>query len=449
MVSAPSVKGLICPNCGAAITLRTGAQAQTVVCDNCHAVLDAKDPNLKILQKFDEKMTWRPEIPLGTRGTLKGDQYEAIGFQVRAIREDGVDYSWREYVLWNPYTGYRYLSEYDGHWNDIVVTTTPPTELSGGLASAVEFHGETFKHFQTARSTTVFILGEFPWQVKRGDRVRGRDFVSPPQMLSEEKTDQETTWSVGTYTTPQRIWEAFKLPGSPHEPRGVFENQPDDYAPAAKDLSALFGIFTLLLLVLLMGRMATAGNTKVFEESFQFRPGGGDSSALVTKVFPITGRTSNVEVDISADVSNSWAYFNLALINEGTGKAIDFGREVSYYFGSDADGSWSEGSSADRSFLPTVPAGNYFLRVQPEGPADVRRFLTYRIVLRRDVPRLTWFLIALALLAAVPLIAVFRAWGFETKRWKESDHPLVVTQAQAAAASDDDDDTEDSFKGAS
>ena len=89
MVSAPSVKGLICPNCGAAITLRTGAQAQTVVCDNCHAVLDAKDPNLKILQKFDEKMTWRPEIPLGTRGTLKGDQYEAIGFQVRAIREEG------------------------------------------------------------------------------------------------------------------------------------------------------------------------------------------------------------------------------------------------------------------------------------------------------------------------------------------------------------------------
>ena len=36
----------------------------------------------------------------------------------------------------------------------------------------------------------------------------------------------------------------------------------------------------------------------------------------------------------------------LALINDDTGVAYDFGKEVSYYFGRDSDGSWTEG--ADR-----------------------------------------------------------------------------------------------------
>ncbi len=31
---------------------------------------------------------------------------------------EGVAYSWHEYVLFNPYKGFRYLTEYDGHWND-------------------------------------------------------------------------------------------------------------------------------------------------------------------------------------------------------------------------------------------------------------------------------------------------------------------------------------------
>ena len=46
----------------------------------------------------------------------------------------------------------------------------------------------------------------------------------------------------------------------------------------------------------------------------------------------------NVELDTSTDLSNSWAYFNYALINSETGQAYDFGREVSYYYGSDSDG---------------------------------------------------------------------------------------------------------------
>jgi hypothetical protein len=112
----------------------------------------------------------------------------------------------------------------------------------------------------------------------------------------------------------------------------------------------------------------------------------------------VKGRTANLEVTTEAQVDNGWAYFDYALVNETTGQTYEFGREVSYYHGRDSDGNWSEGSRRDRAVLPSVPAGQYFLRVLPEAqvPTD---FLEYRIVVRRDVPILFPYLLGLILLA--------------------------------------------------
>src|SRR5204863_411695 len=73
------------------------------------------------------------------------------------------------------------------------------------------------------------------------------------------------------------------------------------------------------------------------------------AAAFVTDVFDMPGRTANVVVRTDADVSNSWIYLGFALISEETGNAFDFGREVSYYFGRDSDGAWSEGKRSDEA----------------------------------------------------------------------------------------------------
>ena len=128
------------------------------------------------------------------------------------------------------------------------------------------------------------------------------------------------------------------------------------------------------------------------------------------------------------DLSNNWIYLNFALINADTGEALDFGREVDYYFGRDSDGSWSEGSPRDTAVLPTVPPGRYYLRVEPEGDARSRP-IAYSLTVVHDVPSPLYYLIALGLIAVPPLLATFRAAAFENKRWQESDY----------AAEDDDD----------
>jgi hypothetical protein len=434
-VSAPAVASLSCPQCGAAIELRTLDQALSVVCASCGSILDARDPNLHVLQEFQARQKFTPQIPLGARGTLKGVKWEVVGYQVRGATIGGTTYYWEEYLLFNPYKGFRYLVQYDGHWNDAQVVKAAPVESMSGGRPYVTLHGETFKHFQTATAETYFVLGEFPWQVRVGDRAVTRDFVAPPRMLSEEQTPEETTWSLGTYTPAAQIWSAFGLSGKPPHARGVYANQPDEFMPRAGSMAKRYLLFLAVLVGLVLIRLVTASRETVFATNAAFfRPGApADSLAFVTPTFSVSGRTANLEVTTEAQVDNGWAYFEYALVNESTGTTYEFGREVSYYHGRDSDGNWTEGSRRDRAVLPSVPAGQYFLRVAPEAEVSTP-FLEYRIVVRRDVPMLTPYLICLALLALPPIFVALRAWGMESARWKESDY---------APTSDDDDDDDE------
>jgi hypothetical protein len=416
----PQAKALNCPQCGAAILLRALGQAETVVCESCHSILDAKDPNLQILQKF-EALTGgdRPLIPLGTRGKLRGVDYEVIGFQRRSIQVEGISYHWHEYVLFNPYKAIRYLTEYNGHWNDVsVCKELPVTEFL-----SARYLGEVYKHFQSSDATTDYVLGEFPWQVRVGEHAAVSEYVKPPRVLSAEKSDKEVTWSVGEYMYGADIWKSFHLPGGPPEALGVYENQPSPVSENVKGIWAAFLALAIFLLMLMAGFDLLSSKGTAFESSYRLNAGEPKGEAsFVTDVFDLQGRTSNVELTTTASVANSWIYLNYALINQDTGQAWDFGREVSYYYGSDSDGSWSEGSKKDTVIIPSVPAGHYYLRIEPE--VDPRHgLLVYSVEVKRDVPVLGFFGIAfLALL--LPAIAItWRSINFERMRWAESDHP--------------------------
>ena len=65
-------KALNCPSCGSAIELRAMGAAAAVVCSYCSVTLDATNPQLVILQRFQAQMTVQPLIPLGSRGKLFG-----------------------------------------------------------------------------------------------------------------------------------------------------------------------------------------------------------------------------------------------------------------------------------------------------------------------------------------------------------------------------------------
>jgi len=417
---APQVGSLNCPGCGASLTVRSFGNAVTIVCESCHSVLDAQDPKLRILQQFHAATSEDPPlIPLGSRGSIRGVLYEVIGFQRRTIEVEGISYSWHEYVLFNPAKGFRYLTEYDGHWNDVSILRALPDVRAGG--TTLKYLGETYRHFQTADAATAYVLGEFPWQVRVGEIARVSDFVSPPRVISCEGSDKEVTWSIGEYLAGRDIWKAFKLQGDPPVPNGIYENQPSPMSSNVKGVWTLTAIYLILLLSLAVGVYLMESDEQVFEQTFEFNSSGGGEASFVTDVFQLKGRTSDVELTTNAGVDNDWIYLNYALINQDTGNAYDFGREVSYYHGYDSDGSWSEGKTTNTVTIPSVPAGNYYLRIEPESDPN-RGLIRYSVTVKRDVPQASFFgLAVLALLVPAGLVT-WRSLNFEHLRWAESDY---------------------------
>jgi hypothetical protein len=107
---------------------------------------------------------------------------------------------------------------------------------------------------------------------------------------------------------------------------------------------------------------------------------------------------------------------------------------VSYYFGYDSDGSWKEGKPNDSVVVPEVPAGTYYLRIEPEVDASHPQ-IVYSVDVRRDVPVNGFFGIGFLALLIPAIVISLRAASFERSRWSESDHPPI----KISSSSEDDD----------
>ena len=410
-------KALSCPNCGGPVELRGFAHTLSVVCPQCLSVLDATSPTFQILQTFQAKQRIQPMIPLGTRGKIGDTLYEVIGFQVREVASDGEIFSWDEYLLFNPYKGFAYLSQYHGHWNSIQILRTMPEKAMAHSRPAWRLDGRTYAMFSSSTATTSYVLGEFPWRVEVGESVKVEDYIAPPYMISEETTDGEVTFSHGEYRTGEQIWKAFQAPGSPPTPSGVFANQPSPQQGRVRSTWRTWLWLMVALAVLFFAFTFESAHREVFQQQYTFAPGTATEPSFVTPVFELTGRTSNVALYIRTNLDNNWAYFNLALIDEQSGHAFDFGREVSYYH--DSDG--SEGSRNDHVLIPSVPSGRYYLRVEPEMNAKSTVPMNYEIIVRRDVPNYSFFVLAVLFLLIPPVWVSIRSIRFESARWRESD----------------------------
>jgi hypothetical protein len=82
--------------------------------------------------------------------------------------------------------------------------------------------------------------------------------------------------------------------------------------------------------------------------------------------------------------------------------------------------------------IPAVPAGRYYLRVEPEmeskpGSILFGKAMSYDITVKRDVSTQWIFVIAFFLLFVPPIFVTIRAYKFESLRWAESDTTPVLT----------------------
>jgi hypothetical protein len=127
----------------------------------------------------------------------------------------------------------------------------------------------------------------------------------------------------------------------------------------------------------------------------------------------------NIRISASAPVSNSFAELDVDLVNEQSQEVESVSIPIEYYFGSDSDGSWTEGSKDQDATLSSLPAGKYTLRVEGTWQ-DWQKAMPITLKVEQNVNRGVNFLCAFIVLLIVPVLGLFRKITFESRRWKDS-----------------------------
>lgn len=416
-----SAVGMGCPNCGGPLDLIAPDKAERVACPNCDSLLDVNQGNLSYLKALEPTQADKSFVlNIGAEGTMPdGKSDKIIGAVVRSVFIDGVHYYWHEYLLYNPMIGFRWLVHSDNHWNFVepvnAADVTPPHAgiCNGAVAT---YNGRSFKIFQDAPAVVEYVKGEFYWRVEQGETVRAVDYVSPPQILSQEITENEINWSLGTYITNDEVEKAFEVSGLPR-PWGVAPNQPFTgrfyYTWGALPLLLL--IVVAIFMIPLAGLTTTVLNQQLVLPP---QPNATTAQAVFSQPFDLKANR-NVRISAGAQVDNSWADLDVDLVNDQSQEVESVNVPVEYYSGSDSDGAWTEGSKSTDATLSSLPAGKYTLRVEGTWQ-NWQSQLPVSVKVEQNVNRGVNFICAFLILLIMPVLGLIRKIMFETTRWKDS-----------------------------
>ena len=368
-----------CPGCGGSLEVRAAGYTTTVACRYCGSVIDVASPDATLITQYHQAMA-DLAIPLGTRGTIAGVEWEAIGWQSR--NADGV--GWDEFLLFNPYAGYRWLVRYDGEWTFGRALESLPEMLSDDV---VRWQGAKWEvEDDPAQMITTRVVGEFYWRVKVDETVTGRTFWSGSRQLSCEQNRDEVNWTALDPIDEDEVARAFGLgsdrpggggggfgrkglgqgpntgDGGP-SPGGSSERFADSGSAPRQFVRWTFvaALFALALVFITMTMLGGRGTPASASQSL----GVGGPERTFT-VGPVVAKRAWQTVTIAAqadDFVNKWVDLDYALVDRTTHQAIVAGDTLEYYTGRDSDGDWTEGGHSTSTTIARVPRGTYDLVV--------------------------------------------------------------------------------------
>ncbi len=358
-----------CPGCGGSLEIRAAGYTTTVACRYCGSVIDVASPDATLITQYHQAVA-ELAIPLGTRGTLAGVEWEAIGWQSRSASQGQETESWDEFLLFNPYAGYRWLVRYDGDWTFGRALESLPEMLSDEVVRWQDAKWEV--EDDPAQMVTTRVVGEFYWRVKVGETVTGRTFWSGNRQLSCEQNRDEVNWTALDPIGSVDVGKAFGIDpdggGRPGGGSGGGRSSPGGAAPEHSASStfmprpfvrwtfvaAMFAAALVFITMAVFGGHGTpaTGTLSVIAE--------GPERTIT--IGPIEAKRSWQTVTIRANAEtfdNKWVDLDYALVDRATHQAIEAGDTEEHYSGTDSDGAWTEGSYSTSTLIARVPRGTY------------------------------------------------------------------------------------------
>ena len=417
-VGAAVAEKIACPSCGGGLERVTGLQAKAMHCQFCGGGIDLTTDPYRIFAMQTWDGLTEGIVPLGAKVTMEGVEFTVLAHLVREAMKWGV--RWTETLLHHPHKGYRWLLEGDRHFTWV----TPMADWPKGDGSKVSVGEVTCRYAESNSVVVRKVAGELYWRVTAGDIVEGTDYVGPPWMVSREENGEEISWSLGKYMTREEVKEACGLESTPPKPRTVALHQP---APQDKYMKPLLWRWFAATLLIIGGSVVyygTSDRSMVESEKFQLtlpstpaqkKEGSPehdklrDQNARFMGPFEVEKGPTTVRVTVHTEVSNSWLWFRFALYRPDDGTAFDFNELVKSYDG--------DGSRKGKVVVAGIPAGSYYLRIEPQGGDwKAKRKTSYTATVHVDVPLLRWPLIAFGIISLLPMFAVLMKWRFEARR---------------------------------
>ena len=417
-MSAAATKSLECPACGGAIELHAAGYSLLHVCQYCGSEIDLVDDTAKLIAQHVEAAK-ALVVPLGAKGVINGVEWVCIG---NLEKHDGWE-GWEEFLLFNPYHGYRWLVLTQSGWSlgtPILSTPASPTQDS------FRFEGAGMKRiYDPAASEIRRAIGEFYWRVKQGDEVVSTSYVGGGKVLSCEMTGDEYNWTLEEFASSKGIATAFGIEDTGQYPRiGDYPqpHQPNPYSDRAMSWGLVAGI--VFLAAMLLSIVLSFGGERR-EQTFVANP-ASSARSFSLGTFEVTGRARPFTIKARGEPGdNNWMYLEYTLTNTATDEEIIASQPIEYYYGRD----WKEDDRSGTIKIASVPAGRYELVAEIALPEDEVRANSSRgwggaggtgrtvtvEVYSNGVFYSNLFLLFLALFAPVLWIAL-RAANFESAR---------------------------------
>jgi endogenous inhibitor of DNA gyrase (YacG/DUF329 family) len=260
-----------CPHCGAPVTVQL-EQSKSITCPQCQALIDLSAGIGGELRHALQDEPVRPLIALGSVGQLDGVPWQVVGFQHRLGQSPGDDesFGWQEYLLYNAAKGFTFLVDSEEGWSLVRPLTGAPQLGLGG--SRAVYDKVAYSRQWQYRAETGYVLGEFYWQVQRGQVTQNSDYAAGDKLLSSEQSGSEITWSGGRKIDAQEVAAAFKLPAQTARP----DARPFSALPSMNIVTIVVVLIVLLFTLSRCGDQNTTYDTRTSGGSYGgFSMGGG------------------------------------------------------------------------------------------------------------------------------------------------------------------------------
>jgi len=395
-----------CFNCNTTTTLDFLFEVESFACPHCvYVYKNTRGEGLRYYNK-SKPYPYEYQFDLATKATFDNLEYQVTGVLIKS--SDG--YEWTEYILESKTGEYLYLSESAGHW--ILLNEIDFDKKVGNHPLTVDYEEEIYNRYNYCYPTLIAAQGFFDFDIFNKFAII--EYINPPLMLSFERFGKEQTCFYGQHISKTDIKKAFQTSNLPKKV-GIGQVQP--FIFNVRTLALICSTVAMLILLTHWYTNIDRAEQNVLNTEMAFDQ--YTSKDYVTPTFDLKGSSAPLSIRVHANVDNSWANVQIALINENTGEETYANKDIEYYHGYTEGENWTEGNATEEFNICGVAAGKYHLAITPiKAPEDVQN-QSLQISASWSKPSYRNVYMTFIFMIAFVIGMYYLNQNFENKRWEE------------------------------